>query len=296
MKADAFRDQVAVITGASSGIGKALALQLASQGSKVAIAARRAERLEDVAEECRARGGGVLVVPTDVSDEAQCKLLIDKTITRFGRLDILINNAGLAVLARLEDYSDLQLFRYTIDVNFYGAVHCSYYALPHLIKSQGRIVAISSVGGKAPAPYNSPYIASKFALHGFFDSLRIELIRHGVSVTIICPYWVVTGFHEAQMDKDGEARGPSGRAIYTEKMMSAERCAKIILQAAYKRKREVMMGPTRPIAWLKLLAPGLVDRLVVAFLKAAVRREQANLGKSSFEYRNITVSGDPGGR
>ena len=296
MKAEAFRDQVAVITGASSGIGKALALQLAGQGSRAVIAARRAERLEDVAEECRARGGEVLVVPTDVSAEAQCKALIEKTIDRFGRLDMLINNAGLAVLARLEDYTDLQLFRQTIDVNFYGAVYCTYHALPHLKQSRGRIVAISSLGGKAPAPCNSPYIASKFAMHGFFDSLRIELIRSEVSVTIICPYWVVTGFHEAQLDKDGVARGPSGRAIYTDKMMTAVRCAEITLEAAYKRKREVMMGPTRLIAWLKLLAPGLVDRFVIAFLKSAVRRERAKLGQSSLEDRNIAISRDPSGR
>jgi short-subunit dehydrogenase len=100
-----------------------------------------------------------------------------------------------------------------MDVNFYGAVYCTFYALPYLIRSHGRMVAVSSLGGKAPLPYNSPYIASKFAMHGFFDSLRIELKRHGVSVTIICPYWVVTGFHEAQMDKDGVPRGPGGRVI-----------------------------------------------------------------------------------
>jgi short-subunit dehydrogenase len=162
-----------------------------------------------------------------------------------------------------------------MDVNFYGAVYCTYYALPHLIRSRGRIVAVSSLGGKAPAPYNSPYVASKYAMHGFFDSLRIEMMKYGVSVTIVCPYWVVTGFHEAQMDKDGVPKGPSGRAIYSEKMMTAERCAEITLQAAYRRKRELMMGPGRLIAWLKLLAPGLIDHFVIAFLKASVRRERA---------------------
>jgi len=276
MKSDVFRDQVVIVTGASAGIGRSLALQLAGQGAKVAIAARRAERLELIAEECHQRGGEALVVPTDLSDETQCKELVEKTITTFGRLDMLVNNAGLAVVARLEDYSNLDLFKHTIGVNFYGAVYCTYYALPYLKQSNGRIVAVSSLGGKMHAPYNSAYVSSKFAMHGFFDSLRIELIRHGVSVTIICPYWVVTGFHEAQLDKDGVPRGPRGRGIYTEKMMTAERCAEIILQAAYRRKRELMMGPGDLIAWLKLIAPGLVDRFVIAFLKAAVRREQAN--------------------
>jgi short-subunit dehydrogenase len=249
-------------------------LQLAGQGAKVVLAARRADLLEQAATACRQAGGEALAIQTDVTDQAQCKALVEKTVAAFGRLDLLVNNAGLAVIARLEDYSDLSLFRQVMDVNFYGAVYCSYYALPHLIQSQGRIVAVSSLGGKAPLPYNSPYIASKFAMHGFFDSLRIELKRHAVSVTVICPYWVVTGFHEAQMDKQGVPKGPSGRAIYTKKMMTAERCAEITLRAAHKRRRELLMGPGALIVWLRLLAPGLLDRMLIFFLKATVRRQQ----------------------
>ena len=280
MRAHAFRDQVVIVTGASSGIGRALALQLAKQGAKVVLAARRAELLEQVAADCRQAGGMALAIPTDVADEKQCEALVEKAVAAFDRLDMLVNNAGLAVIARLEDYADLSLFHRTMDVNFYGAVYCTYYALPHLIHSRGRIAAVSSVGGKAPLPYNSPYIASKFAMHGFFDSLRIEMLKHGVSVTIICPYWVVTGFHEAQMDKNGVPRGPSGRAFYSENMMTAERCAQVILRAAYRRQREVLMGPGRLIAWLKLLAPGLLDRIVIDFLKATARREQESALRS----------------
>jgi short-subunit dehydrogenase len=276
MKSASSRDQVAIITGASSGIGRALALQLAGQGAKVVLAARRADRLELVADECRRLGGEALAVPTDVSDETQCKSLVEQAVAQFGRLDMLVNNAGLTVIALLEDYSDLSLFKHTMAVNFYGAVYCTYYALPHLIRSRGRIVAVSSLGGKAPVPYNSPYVASKFAMHGFFDSLRIEMMKYGVSVTIVCPYWVVTSFHEAQMDKDGVPRGPHGRAIYAEKMMTAERCAAITLRAAEARRREVLMSPGPLVAWLKLLAPGLIDRFVITFLKASVRRERAN--------------------
>jgi short-subunit dehydrogenase len=280
MVRETFRGQVAIVTGASSGIGRALALQLAAQGARVVIAARRTDLLAEVATACRKAGGEILVVPTDVAEEAQCKRLVEQTVDAYGGVDLLVANAGLAVIARLEDYTDLGLFKHVMDVNFYGAVHCTYYALPYLMRAGGRIVAISSLGGKAPAPYNSPYIASKFAMHGFFDSLRIELIKSGVSVTIVCPYWVVTGFHEAQLDKDGTPRGPRGRAIYTEKMMSADRCAAITLHAAEKRQREVMLGPTRLVAWLKLLAPGLIDRYVIAFLKAAVRREEKNVLKA----------------
>jgi short-subunit dehydrogenase len=276
MKKLAFHDHVVIITGASSGIGQALALQLAGQGAKVVLAARRADRLEQVAAECRQAGGEALVVPTDVTDEAQCRALVEKTIERFGRLDLLVNNAGLAVIALLEDFSDLGLFKHTMDVNFYGAVHCTYYALPHLKQTRGRIVAISSLGGKAALPYNTPYIASKFAMHGFFDSLRMEMMQHGVSVTIICPSWVVTGFHEAQMDKDGIPKGPRGRAIYSEKTMTAERCAEITLRAAYQRRREVLMSPGRLAAWLKLLAPGFLDWFAIkVFLGAAIRRAKA---------------------
>jgi len=279
MNRDFNHNQVVIITGASTGIGRSLALRLARTGAKVAIAARRVEKLEEVAAECRVLGGEVLVVPTDVSNESQCKVLVERTIAAFGSLDMLINNAGLAVVARLEDFTTLDLFRRTLDVNFLGAVYCTYYALPYLKQSHGRIVAVSSLGGKSPAPYNSAYVSSKYAMHGFFDSLRIELIRHEVSVTIICPSWVVTNFHEAQLDKNGVSIGPRGRTIYTEKMMSADRCAELILSAAEKRKRELLMSPGRLIAWLKLISPRLLDRFVIAFLKSAVRRGQADLAQ-----------------
>lgn len=269
---DIFRDQVVIVTGASAGIGKAMALQLASQRAKVAIAARRADRLEQVAEECRQRGGEALVVPTDVSDEAQCKNLIEKTVATFGRLDMLINNAGLAVVALLREYPDLHLFRHTMDVNFYGAVHCTYYALPYLRQTRGRIVTISSLGGKGGLPYNTSYTASKYALHGFYDSLRMELYPHGISVTVICPSWVVTEFHEAFLDKNGVPRGKQGRALYTKNMMTADQCAEITLDAAYKRRRELLMSPGGLLVWLKLIAPGLVDWLSIKFLLEPIAR------------------------
>ena len=281
MKSDAFRNQVIIVTGASSGIGKALALNLAEQGAYIAIAARRTDRLYQLAMECRNRGGETLVVPTDVSDEAQCKALIDRTVHEYGRLDMLINNAGLAVTALFDEFPDLHLFKHTLDVNFLGAVHCTYYALPHLKQTHGRIVAISSIGGKAAIPYNTPYIASKYALHGFYDALRMELTQNEVSVTVVCPWWVVTEFHEAQMDKDGIPRGERGRAMYSKRMMTADRCAEITLQAAAKRRREVLMGPGLLAVWLKVLAPGALDWLAVnMFLKPAIRRARANHSES----------------
>ena len=276
MKTDAFREQVVIVTGTSAGIGRSLAILLASQGAKVVIAARRADRLEQVAAECRVRGGEVLVVPTDVSDKDQCKNLIDKTVATFGRVDMLINNAGMAASALLDEFPDLRLFRQTVDVNFYGTVYCTYYALPHLKQSKGRIVAVSSLGGKSAIPYNTPYCSSKYALHGFFDSLRMELVPQGVSCTVVCPWWVVTEFHESQLNKDGVPRGQRGRAYYTKKTMTADKCAGIVLNAAYKRRREVLMGPGFLAVLFKTLAPGLVDWLTFKiFLEPAIKRAKA---------------------
>lgn len=276
MRPGAFHDQVVVVTGASSGIGKSLALMLVSQCAKVVIAARRPERLEAIAEQCRMFCGEVTVVPMDVSDEAQCKELINKTIAAYGRLDMLINNAGLAASALFDEFPDLCLFKHTVDVNFYGAVYCTYYALPYLKKTRGRIVAVSSVGGKAAIPYNTPYCASKYAMHGFYDSLRMELTQHGVSCTVVCPWWVVTEFHESQLNKDGMPRGERGRAYYTKKTMTSDKCAEIVLNAAYKRRREVLMGPGILATWLKVIAPGLLDWFAVkVFLESAIKRAKA---------------------
>lgn len=258
-----FKGKVALITGASAGLGKAMAQNLAAQGARVAIAARRPDRLEETAIACRDLGADVLTVVTDIADEAQCRTLIDKTIETFGQLDLLINNAGAAATALFEDFPNLSLFHHIMDVNFYGAVNCTYFALPYLKQTQGRIVMISSMGGKATIPYNTTYCSSKFALHGFSDSLRPELRKYGVSLTVICPWWVITEFHEAQMDVNGKAKGPSGRAFYDKKMMTAEKCAEITLNAATHRRREVLMGPGLLAVLLKDLAPGLLDYLAI---------------------------------
>ncbi|HLO29083.1 MAG TPA: SDR family oxidoreductase [Anaerolineales bacterium] len=276
MKANAFRDQVVIVTGASAGIGQSVALLLASQCAKVVIAARRIDPLEQIAEQCRMFCGEVLVVPTDVSNEMQCKALIEKTINAYGKLDMLINNAGMAASALLDEFHDLCLFKHTMDINFYGAVYCTYYTLPYLKQTHGRIVAISSLAGKTAIPYNTPYCASKYALHGFYDSLRMELYQSGVSCTLVCPSWVATEFHESQLNKNGTPRGERGRVYYTKKTMTSDQCAQIILNAAHKRHREVLMGPGALAVWFKVIAPGLLDWFAVKiFLGAAIRRARA---------------------
>jgi short-subunit dehydrogenase len=273
VSADHFREKTIIVTGASSGIGRALALRLADEGAWLALAARDVQRLDSLAVECRQRGGEAVAIPTDVADESRCEALIQHTRETYGRIDMMVNNAGMDVVSKLEDLADLHLFRRVIEVNFYGTVYCTYYTLPFLKETRGRIVNVSSLGGMLAIPFNTSYVASKFAVIGFSDSLRMELTEAGVSVTVICPYWVITEFHERYLDKDGRPKGPSGRAIYTEKMMTADQCAQIILRAARRRKRQVVMRPGAPGIWLKLFFPDLVDRLTISkFLRPAVKR------------------------
>jgi short-subunit dehydrogenase len=273
MKHYDFENKSVIITGASSGIGKSLALQLASEGARLILAARDLSRLETLALECNHLAGKAVAIPTDVGVESQCQMLTDEAYKAFGVIDMLVNNAGIDVVSKLEDLPDLHLFKQVLDVNFFGALYCTYYALPHLKESKGRIVNVSSLGGLLAIPYNTSYCASKSAIIGFSNSLRMELGPAGVSVTVICPAWVVTEFHERYLDKDGKPKGPAGRAIYTEKMMTAEKCAKIIIEAARNRKRQIVMPPGGMGQWLGLIAPGFTDRLIVEkFLLPAVRR------------------------
>jgi short-subunit dehydrogenase len=273
MKTDHFSQKVIIITGASSGIGKALALQLAEQGAYLALAARDKERLEALSSECEQRGGKAIVAPTDVSDEAQCQKLIQQTLEAYQQIDMLINNAGISVVARLDELNDLRLFKQVMEVNFYGALYCTYHALSSLKQNRGRIVNISSLGGFLAVPHNSAYNASKFAIQGFSDALRMELAQEGISVTVICPYWVITEFHERYLNKEGVPKGPSGRAIYKKGMMTADQCAKITIQAAWKRKREIVMWPGPMAAWMRLIVPSLVEWLTIqTFLKPAAKR------------------------
>jgi short-subunit dehydrogenase len=268
-----FKDQVVIITGASSGIGKAVSLRLAEQGAWLGLTARDASRLEVLASECQNLGGKACVLTGDISDEVHCQSLVERTIQEYGRLDMLVNNAGFGVGARFQDFSDLNLFMRVMAVNFNGALYCTFYAMPHLIQSRGRVVNVSSLAGKFPLPFNTPYIASKFALSGFSDTLRMELAKQGVSVTVIYPSWVVTEFHERFMDKTAQPTGPRGRKIYTKSTMTADRCAQIIVKAALKRQREVIMPPGRLALWLKLLAPVLMEKIIIdRFFRPAVRR------------------------
>ena len=178
----------------------------------------------------------------------------------FGRIDILINNAGKTMYANIEDVRDPSIFEKLMRINYLGSVYCTYYALPYLKQTQGRILGISSLTGKTGVPTRSGYAASKHAMAGFFDSLRIEMAPHNVSVTMIYPGFVATAVREQAFGENGQSVGRS--TVRESEIMPVETCAKIILQAAAQRKREVVMTWRGKIGiWLKLIAPGLVDRI-----------------------------------
>ena len=258
---------VYMITGASSGIGKAIALQLAEQKAHLVLAARDAARLEEVAAQCRNLGAQALPVRTDVSDKRQCESLIQRAVQEFGRIDTLINNAGSTMWARFDEVTDPSLLEPIMQVNYFGSVYCTWYALPYLKQSKGRIVGISSLAGRAGVPTRSGYAASKHAMAGFFDSLRIELADSGVSVTMIYPGFVTSEVRSRAIGPDGKPLGNS--PVQEGKVMSAETCARITLRAATARKREVVMTFRGKLGIvLRLLAPSLLDKIA----KKAIER------------------------
>lgn len=254
------KDNVIIITGASKGIGAELAVQLASRGASLALAARNIAELEAVAALCRAKGAKVIAVKCDVAVDADCKALVDATIAAFGRIDTLVNNAGATMWARFEDIADMEILQRIMQVNYMGAVYCTHYALPHLKASKGRLAGISSLAGRTGVPTRTGYAASKHAMTGFFDSLRIELDGTGVTVTMIYPGFVSTGIRE-------NASGPDGKPIQVSpvkegEVMGVEECSRLIVEAIDTRRREVIMTARGKIGlWLKLVAPGLIDRI-----------------------------------
>ena len=259
---DAFRDNVVVLTGASAGIGREMALQLARRGASLVLAARDAAKLEEVAAGCRALGAKAVAVPTDVGDEAQCRALVERTIAEFGRIDTLINNAGLSMWARFDEVTTLEPFERMMRVNYLGSVYCTHHALPHLKRAKGLIVGVSSLTGKTGVPTRSGYAATKHAMTGFFDSLRIELWDTGVTVTMAYPGFVSTGIRERAFGPDGRPLGAGKSPVRESEVMTPEECARQILAAAAARRRELIMTTRGKVGWmLKLVAPTLVDRI-----------------------------------
>lgn len=264
-----FKDLVVLITGASSGIGAELARQFAEGGARVSVAARDAERLNAVATECRAFGLDALTVQGDVTREDDCRRMIDTTVAYFGRLDILVNNAGLGARGPFEDITDLSIFERLMRVNFLGSVWCTAFALPHLKESRGRIVAISSLAGLTGVPHRTAYAATKHAMAGFFDSLRIEVADRGVSVTMIYPGFVVSEINKRSLHPDGRPYGERASAKKSEDTMSTAECCRLILTAVARRERDLVMTVRGKVGrLLKLLSPQLVDRIAARVIRS----------------------------
>ena len=261
--------RVIVITGASDGIGAEIARQLAARhasGIALVLAARNAAMLQAVASACQACGADVLAVPTDVALQDECKRLVAATVERYGRIDALVNNAGRSAHALFEDVQDLGWYEDLMRVNLWGSVWCTHAALPHLKATRGSIVAVSSLAGLVGVPGRSAYGATKFAMAGFFESLRAELKGAGVSVTTAYPGVVATRIRHRGYNAEGKELGVS--SLKEDKAMPVEECARLILDGMHGRKREVVMTSKGKLGRiLKLFFPGLVENMALAAVK-----------------------------
>lgn len=256
-----FNHKVVVITGASSGIGLASARLFSECGAKLVLAARRLEILE---KEAAVLGGEILCVKADVSVEADCKTLIEKAVERYGRIDILINNAGISMRALFKDL-DLKVIRSLMDVNFWGTVYCTKYALPYLLESKGSVVGVISIAGFAGLPGRTGYSSSKYAIRGFLDTLRIEHLYDGLHVMVFAPGFTASNVRNAALTSDGTPQGTTPRD--EGKMMTAAECAVHLAKGLKGRKREVILTPVGKLTVLMHnLFPSLTDRLEFAYM------------------------------
>ena len=256
------RDGVVVLTGASAGIGRALALELARAGANLVLAARDLPALEAVAAECAALGARAVAHRTDVTDDGQCRALVERAIAEHGRIDTVVHDAGLSMFARFDEIADLGMLDRIMRVNYFGPVHLTRHALPWLAASRGRIVAISSAAGLTGIPMRCGYCASKHAVVGFFEALRIEVAAKGITVTMVYPDYVASEMRERALGPDGAPLGKGKSPVREREVMSAEECARITVRAVARRERDVLMSSrTRLGRWLKVIAPEAVDRI-----------------------------------
>ncbi|PJB59450.1 MAG: short chain dehydrogenase [Bacteroidetes bacterium CG_4_9_14_3_um_filter_41_19] len=254
------RGKVVVITGASSGIGKALAQLFARNGSKVVIGARNHKKLMEVAEQIKLSGGEVAFVKTDVSIENDCKNLISTAVNSFGTIDVLINNAGISMRALFE-VTDLAVIKQLMDVNFWGAVYCTKYALPHLLKQKGSVVSVSSIAGIKGLPGRTGYSASKFAINGFMQSLRIENLKKDLHVMLAFPGFTASNIRMTALAADGSMQGESPRDENS--MMTAEEVALHLYNAIGRRKNRIILTKQGKLTNLiNKFFPDMLDKMV----------------------------------
>ena len=239
-----YKDKVIIVTGASSGIGLASVNRFMELGANVVLAARSIDKLEKIVEEfgqrLTAKGQQLLCIKTDVTKEEDCKNLIEKTVEHFGKIDILVNNAGISMRAVFKDL-DLKVMHSLMDTNFWGTVYCTKYALPYLLESKGTVVGVISTAGYVGLPARTAYSASKFAVRGFLETLRIEHLYDGLHVMIFVPGFTTSNIRNVALTADGSPQGETPRD--EERMMSAERVARILSRGIARRRAEMVLTP-----------------------------------------------------
>ena len=251
-------DKVVVLTGATQGIGRQMCLRLAGAGAHVVAAARNRQRLQALTADCADLPGSVLAVPTDIVSEPQCRALMEAAHRAHGRMDVLINNAGLSMWSRVDELEDLDLLRRIMDVNYLGSAYCAYHALPFLKETRGRLGLVASLTGRIPVPTRAPYAASKIAAVRFHESLRVELHASGVSVTVVFPDWVATTIRQNSLGPDNKPLGHS--PALEERMMTAAACADIALtDIALRRRGRILSLRGNAAVVMKNVWPGLVE-------------------------------------
>lgn len=256
-----FSNKVVIVTGGTDGIGRAMVDQLLQSGAKVSTCGRNPDKLYQLQSQYPSSPLHTMIA--DVSNENDCRRLVEMTIKMFGGVDILINNAGISMRAEMTEAST-EVIKTVMEINFFGAVYCTHYALSSILERKGTIVGVSSIAGYRGLPGRSGYSASKFALRGWLEALRTEMLESGVNVMWVCPGFTTSNIRNAALNKEGQAHGES--PMDEGKMMTAEECATIILNGIRKRKREIVMTFTgKRAVFMNKFFPSVADKLTRKF-------------------------------
>lgn len=254
------KNKVVIITGASSGIGEACAIKFANKGAIIVIAARNMGKLNAVAEIVKKIGVEVLAVKCDVAVKEDCENLVNQTIVKFGRIDTLINNAGISMRAIFNDM-EVDVLERVMNVNFYGTVYCTKYSLPHILKNKGSVVGVSSIAGYVGLPARTGYSASKFAMQGFLEALRTENLKNDLHVMIACPGFTASNIRNTALSSDGSVQGESPRN--EQKMMTSEEVADYIVKGVEQKKRTLILtSQGKLVVFLSKFLPKFVSKQV----------------------------------
>lgn len=254
------KDKVVIITGGSSGIGKAMAEEFGKNGSKIFITGRNLTDLHQAVADLKNKGINAQGFQADVSKEEDNRKMAEEATKRFGRIDVLINNAGISMRALFNEV-DLDVVKKVMDINFYGVLYATKYCLPEILKNKGSVVGISSIAGYRGLPGRTGYSASKFALNGFLEVLRTEMLKKEVHVLTACPGFTASNIRKRSLTKDGSSQGESPRDENS--MMTAEECAKHIYKATVNRKKILILTAQGKLTvFLNKFLPGLTDKLV----------------------------------